>query len=287
MDRKAKDLASLRERQRGASEKIEEVSARMVGSSESLAQVSHQLAVAFTETVDQATTIRQSTGSINQRLKDMLEVLRHVEDGVRKNSSVTATVSHSAESTRRTAESANALMQVLGTSSMAIGKVTTVIASFAEQTNLLALNATIEASRAGEAGRGFSVVAGEVKDLARRTAQSSKEIDRLIEAMQADVRKSVEIIGQIAASIGNIETFSNAVHETVTKRIDEVARLVSEAVRIADDVNAVDENVQSIEASMKQKEHNVGLTSVSATEMLGLSGSLRELIHRTGDERPA
>ena len=79
-----------------------------------------------------------------------------------------------------------------------IGNVVKVITAIAEQTNLLALNATIEAARAGEAGKGFAVVASEVKDLAQETAKATEDISRRVEAIQADTASAVAAIGEIS-----------------------------------------------------------------------------------------
>ena len=87
------------------------------------------------------------------------------------------------------AEAANAQVAKLGDSSAEIGDVIKVITSIAEQTNLLALNATIEAARAGEAGKGFAVVADEVKELAQQTARATEDIGQQIEAIQADTAR--------------------------------------------------------------------------------------------------
>ena len=92
----------------------------------------------------------------------------------------------------RVAEATNGTVAKLGDSSAEIGNVVKVITSIAEQTNLLALNATIEAARAGEAGKGFAVVASEVKDLAQETARATEDISRRVEAIQADTAGAVD-----------------------------------------------------------------------------------------------
>src|SRR6185295_7574515 len=96
------------------------------------------------------------------------------------------------------AKAANTTMAKLGSSSSEVGEIVKVITSIAEQTNLLALNATIEAARAGEAGKGFAVVASEVKDLAQETAKATEEISSRIQTIQTDTSAAVEAIARIA-----------------------------------------------------------------------------------------
>jgi methyl-accepting chemotaxis protein len=105
-----------------------------------------------------------------------------------------------------TVRSTSADVEKLVVSSDEIGRVTGLITKITEQTNLLALNATIEASRAGEAGKGFAVVAGEVKQLSLRTAEATREIHTVIEAIRQDVRKVLAGIssGQEAAEAGRV-----------------------------------------------------------------------------------
>jgi len=120
----------------------------------------------------------------------------------------------------------------LGTSSQEIGDVVKAITSIAEQTNLLALNATIEAARAGEAGKGFAVVASEVKDLAQETARATEDIARRVEAIQADTAGAVSAISEISEIIASINdyqlTIASAVEEQ-TATTNEMSRSVAEA----------------------------------------------------------
>jgi methyl-accepting chemotaxis protein len=99
-----------------------------------------------------------------------------------------------------------------------VGDVTKLIRNIAEQTNLLALNATIEAARAGEAGRGFAVVASEVKSLAVQTAKATEDISSQIMEVQNSTAKAVEAIGRISQRMGEINNYTSAVAASVQQQ---------------------------------------------------------------------
>ncbi len=129
----------------------------------------------------------------------------------------------------------------LGDSSAEIGNVIKVISDVAEQTNLLALNATIEAARAGEAGKGFAVVASEVKDLAQQTGAATEEIARRNQAIQDDTRAAVASITQITHVVREITDHQAAIAAAVEEQsatTAEVSRGVHEAAGAVANVNA-------------------------------------------------
>jgi methyl-accepting chemotaxis protein len=130
----------------------------------------------------------------------------------------------------------NERIAALSQSAGRIGEVVKMIAAVAEQTNLLALNATIEAARAGEAGRGFAVVASEVKALAAQTAKATEEIGAQITQMQTATDQSVASIEAIGATIGRISEISTTIAAAVEEQsaaTQEIARNIQHAAKDA------------------------------------------------------
>ena len=120
-------------------------------------------------------------------------------------------------------------VETLASSSEQIGSVLEVIRAIAEQTNLLALNAAIEAARAGEAGRGFAVVADEVRNLAKRTQDSVEEIRQVIENLQSGTR---DVVGSMHSSHKQAQSSVELVEQAVTS-----LRRISDAVTVINDMN--------------------------------------------------
>jgi len=175
----------------------------------------------------------------------------------------------------------------LGQRSAEIGKIAGTIREIADQTNLLALNAAIEAARAGEQGRGFAVVADEVRKLAERTSQATQEITSTIAAIQSETHNASEAIGhhvelvsrssdysrRAAASLGQINTAAN----TAGRHVDEIATAT-------DEQNAASMSIaQSMEQMAQQAEvsaRSVAVAAESADKLRALATSLDSAVKR-------
>ena len=174
-----------------------------------------------------ADEIDNSVNSINQSTQASRKTLKASEISVTQS---VATISKMAESTL----SAENISKKLHESSSQIGDVIGMINTIAEQTNLLALNAAIEAARAGEAGRGFAVVADEVRNLSVQTQQSTLKIDEMIQHIQNDVNAVVNTMAQNRVDSENsVEVISE-----VKEHFDEIREQVAEIIHKADAIGA-------------------------------------------------
>ncbi len=144
--------------------------------------------------------------------------------------------------TRQTAE----VMDMLSTAAQSIGQVVELINSIAEQTNLLALNATIEAARAGEAGKGFAVVASEVKNLAGQTASAIGNITQQIAAVQDNTAGAVDAINRIGGVIGQIEEIASGISAAVEEQVAVTRDISANMGEAATDVSQVSEAMSDI-----------------------------------------
>lgn len=173
------------------------------------------------------------------------------------------------------ADEATAKVSSLTDAARVIGDVVGLINDIAEQTNLLALNATIEAARAGEAGKGFAVVASEVKQLAEQTAKAITNISEQISAIQSatgEAESSIKNITTIITEMNEISASIAAAVEEQEAATGEIARNVQEAAAGTQDVS---ESITNVKEASDQTSESAGEISASTTELRAQSEELR------------
>ncbi len=174
----------------------------------------------------------------------------------------------------RTETASNDISQ-LAIAANKISDVVNLINDIAEQTNLLALNATIEAARAGEAGRGFAVVASEVKNLANQTATATQEISDQVTGMQDATGQAVTAIDDIKAIISDIETTAVSIASAVEQQdasTQEIARNVGE---VSAGTSEMTVNIQSVSQGAAETGQSAGQVLSAAQELTSQSNDLR------------
>ena len=235
-----------------------------------------------------ATTEMHSTSQmVSQNAEDTLLEIRNADQESNKVRDISLENKATIEVLARDVEDAAQVIHKLHQDSASIGSILDVIRGIADQTNLLALNAAIEAARAGEQGRGFAVVADEVRTLASRTQESTQEINAMIEVLQEGAEKAVSVMDQ-----GKQQT-AKCVEQTelATQALD----IISEAVKRAHDVSsqieqsAREQNLVSQDISEKletivgiAEETTVGAqqTSDSSEEVARLAEELQSSIRQ-------
>jgi methyl-accepting chemotaxis protein len=201
-----------------ASTELEAAATTLTKTADTTQQLAGMVAAASEQASSNVHSVAASTDEMSSSVS---EISRQVQESSR--------IAHDAvEQAQKTDARINALSQAANR----IGDVVKLITAVAEQTNLLALNATIEAARAGEAGKGFAVVASEVKALASQTAKATDEISSQIAGMQSETNLAVTAIKEIGGTIGRISEISSTIAAAVEEQgaaTQEIARNVQQA----------------------------------------------------------
>jgi methyl-accepting chemotaxis protein len=183
-------------------------------------------------TEDMSTTVAAAAEEASSNVETVASATEEINASLAEIASQVSRATEVAQTAVSTASQTSGVINGLREQSDSIGEVVKMITDIAEQTNLLALNATIEAARAGEAGKGFAVVASEVKNLATQTAKATEQISAQIDSVRGESANAVDAIDRISAVIRQIDEITTAIAAAVEEQAAatrEIARNVQQA----------------------------------------------------------
>jgi methyl-accepting chemotaxis protein len=269
-------LSGLRDTIRAVKTSTEQVAS----SAEELSSSAEEVNASMEEV---SSTIQQvATGSQNTA-KDSETMLKQSQQAGQSSESgqkAAKEVSSKMELIKRTTQEGAQKISALGTKSQEIGRIVDTINQISEQTNLLALNAAIEAARAGEAGRGFAVVADEVRKLAEESGQATKQIRDLIGGIQTEIDGAVKSMGE---NTKQVEEGSKGVEAAVTA-FEALPTVIAAVNKSAEEVGAVaQENAsgaEEVSASIEEVTSSMQQVSSAAQQMASIASELKNVVER-------
>jgi methyl-accepting chemotaxis protein len=282
----------------------------MLEVAENLGYVVESIIAASGELESQVDLVRQGADHQRDRLREVVEAIAQMTSTVLDVAKNASRAAQSADDTKakastgasvveesvRSIDRVNAVsrdlktaMSALGEQTQAIGRVMSVISDIADQTNLLALNAAIEAARAGEAGRGFAVVADEVRKLAEKTMTATKEVGQAVVSIQQSVAGNIESVDKAATAVGEATQLAEKsggvlreileLAETSAKEVAGIAAAAEQQSAAAEQINRamneVSEVVEHTSSGMQESAQAVHALADLSGDMEQIIGKLR------------
>ena len=226
-------------------------------------------------TADIAKNCEQASISSNESSQITTTGIHRVQDTIDKLDTQVEKSKHDAQ-----------LVKNLADQAQKIGTIVQTIDDIASQTNLLALNAAIEAARAGEAGKGFAVVADEVRALASSTSASTQEITRMVSQVQTDanvadeaMQASVKVMDGISAETGQLHSILSEVTDKVTEVNAQITQIATAAEEQTTATSEISSNMKNITDGSKNLAQELQVVNESISSTHGEIGRLSEIVH--------
>ncbi len=266
-----------------------------------LDSATHQISTVAQQTMSAAMQQRTETESVTYAIQELETSVQNVRNGANGAASASVVADQAAASGAETIknaidgiydlvieiERASDVIKRLDEKSNGVGSVLDVIKGLAEQTNLLALNAAIEAARAGEQGRGFAVVADEVRTLATRSHQATEEIENIVDQLQKEAKDAVVVMEVAKQSAEHRREQVQSADEgliVIADRVTQIRELNSEMAAAADGQSSlaehVGQSVNNISRLADRTSQDAEQTNASSDELVVLAKELMDLVNR-------
>ncbi len=223
-------------------------------------------------------TVSDSAGNVTDVVKNVVESVKEINASLMDVNKKSQNASVIMEEAGNKADRTNTIINDLNISSKQIGKIVGVISEIANQTNMLALNAAIEAAGAGEAGNGFAVVANEVKELAKQTANATGEIAEQIEEMQRNMNHAVSAVSDITGVITEMTNFTEDLTASINIQYSRAEKIKDDSVKaserlaeISKEIRVISDNSKDVNQSATESAKGVTEIAKSTAELLKAS----------------
>ena len=265
------ELRILKEAVNTTASKLHTVVSDVIDSSHSVSNTASQVAqgsgALSQRTQEQAATLEETAGS----MEEMTSTVQQNTDAAQLANQLATEVRNEAENSSTVVHKAIEAMEKITDSSQKIAEIITLIDGIAFQTNLLALNAAVEAARAGEHGRGFAVVANEVRSLAQKSAEASKEVKELIEGSVSRVKEG----GRHVSATG---TALEKMNQSIKKVSDLISEIAVASTEQQTGINQVSSSIAGMDRVTQENAAAVEETNAAADQMANLARHMRQLM---------
>jgi methyl-accepting chemotaxis protein len=246
---------------------------RMSTASENLATISSTADEQAGASVAATQRVTSNVDVVASSIREIAMTLAAAAEGAEKTCAVAAAA-------RSAVEAAEDDSQALSEAAHTIEQVIALIEDVAGQTNLLALNATIEAARAGEMGRGFGVVAHEVKQLATRTARATEDVRGGLQGITAASLRIAERVAKLVESIDQVAAVASGIAQSIREQDASSQSITSTTAKTADDVRDVAESIKDVAGAIGEAKQAAELVTKVSTDLGQQASSLRAAVER-------